>query len=116
MTDELNYSIEDHDGIKIINLEGNLSISNAETFEHLVDSYVDKSNVILNMQRVNIITSSGMHSLMNVSLDARGSDHRVMIMKPGKDFLYMLELMKNYEFFIIIDSIEEGRVKAKYYT
>ena len=35
MSDELKYSIEEHEHFKIINIDGVLSVSNAEVFEKI---------------------------------------------------------------------------------
>ncbi|HEY1406008.1 MAG TPA: STAS domain-containing protein, partial [Spirochaetota bacterium] len=74
---ELNYSIEDKEGLKVINLDGNLSVSNAESLEKLVDLHTQKASVIINMSDVRLVTSSGMNSLINVSDDAKSRNNRV---------------------------------------
>lgn len=113
---ELNYSIEDKDGVKVISLDGNISVMNAESLERLVDMHTQKNHVIINMEDVRLITSSGYNSLMNMSIDAKSRNNRVLLMKAGDMFRKMIDVLKNYEHFIMIDSIEEGQMKLKYYT
>ncbi|HNX60780.1 MAG TPA: STAS domain-containing protein [Spirochaetota bacterium] len=113
---ELNYSIEDKEGLKVINLDGNLSVSNAESLEKLIDLHTQKSSVIINMSDVRLVTSSGMNSLINVSMDARSRNNRVLLMKPNSEFRRMIDILKTYDNFIVVDSFEEGQMKVKYFT
>jgi anti-anti-sigma factor len=113
---ELNYTVEDKEGLKIIRLDGNLSVSNAESLERLIDLHSQKSSVILDLADVRMITSSAFHSLMNVSVDAKNRNNRVLLMKPNESFKRMIEILKSYEYFIVIDSVEEGQMKVRYYT
>ena len=113
---ELNYSIEDKEGLKVINLDGNLSVSNAESLEKLIDLHTQKSSVIINMSDVRLVTSSGMNSLINVSMDARSRNNRVLLMKPNSEFRKMIDILKTYDNFIVVDSFEEGQMKVKYFT
>ncbi len=113
---DLNYSIEDKEGLKVINLDGNLSVSNAESLEKLVDLHTQKASVIINMSDVRLVTSSGMNSLINVSMDARSRNNRVFLMKPNSEFRRMVDILKTYDNFIVVDSFEEGQMKVKYFT
>jgi len=112
---ELNFSVEEREGLKIINLDGNLSVANAENLERLVDVHTQKSSVILNMSEVRLVTSSGLNSLINVSIDAKTRNNRVLLMKPNSQFKKMVDILKTYEFFILVDTVEEGQMKVKFY-
>lgn len=113
---ELNYTVEDKDGVKVIHLDGNLSVTNAETFERLIDLHSQKSSVILNLSDVRMVTSSGFNSLLNVSVDAKNRNNRVLLMKPSSELKKMIDVLKTYENFILVDSVEEGQMKIRYYT
>jgi anti-anti-sigma factor len=113
---DFNFSIEEKEGVKVINLDGNLSVMNAESLERLVDIHTQKSSVILNMSDVNLVTSSGFNSLINVSVDAKTRNNRVLLMRVGDQFKKMIDILKSYEYFILVDTIEEGQKKVKYYT
>jgi anti-anti-sigma factor len=113
---ELNYSIEDKEGLKVIHLDGNLSVSNAESLEKLIDMHTQKASVIINMTDVRLITSSGMNSLVNVSIEAKNRNNRVLLMKPSGDFRKMIDILKTFDQFIVVDSFEEGQMKVRYYT
>ena len=113
---DMNYTVEDKDGVKIINLDGNLSVSNAESFERLIDLHSQKNSVILNLSDVRMITSSGFNSLLNVSVDAKTRNNRVLLLKPSDEFKKMIDTLKSYEYFIMVDSVEEGQMKIRYFT
>lgn len=113
---EFNFSVEEKEGVKVINLDGNLSIMNAESLEKLVDQHTQKSSVILNMSEVELVTSSGFNSLVNVCVDARTRNNRVLLMRAGDQFKKMVDILKSYEYFIMVDTVEEGQRKVKYYT
>ena len=113
---DLNYSVEDKEGVKVIHLDGNLSVTNAESFERLIDLHSQKSSVIVNLSDVKMITSSGFHSLLNVSVDAKTRNNRVLLMKPSEDFKKMIDTLKSYEYFIMVDSVKEGQMKIRYFT
>lgn len=113
---DFSFTIEDNDQYKLINLYGNLSFSVCDVFERNVKELTKKNSVILNMESLNIITSSGMNSLINISLDAKTNGKRVMLLKPRKTFVEMVTAIKNYEYFIMIETVDEGKRKIKYYT
>jgi len=57
-----------------------------------------------------------MNIFVTAGIDAKNIGKRVIIMRPGSDLREMIERMHNYEYFIIVDSIEEAKMKIKYYT
>ena len=50
------------DTFKIINIAGNLSIASIDVFEKLLMDLIEKSNVIINMETIDLVTSSGLNS------------------------------------------------------
>ncbi|HEY1405166.1 MAG TPA: STAS domain-containing protein, partial [Spirochaetota bacterium] len=81
-----------------------------------VDLHTQKASVIINMSDVRLVTSSGMNSLINVSDDAKSRNNRVLLMKPSDEFRRMIDILKTYDHFIVVDSFEEGQMKVRYYT
>ncbi|HON77384.1 MAG TPA: STAS domain-containing protein [Spirochaetota bacterium] len=111
----LNYSIEDHEGVKVVNIGGNLSNSTYDELVRVVSGLTQKSNVILNMKDVPVITSSGINSLVQASMDARKKNKRVILLGMKGPLIKMIDTLDLYEFFIFVDSIEEGQMKLEYY-
>ena len=111
----LSYSIEDRDGIKVIHLSGNLSSNTRKEFHDLVGKLIESNSVIINMSDVDLITSSGIEALKSVSLEARRRNNRVFLMRVSGYFLRLLEDLDLYDHFILIESVEEGQTKMKFY-
>ena len=108
MKDEINYSISDYEGLKVIKLEGNISNSTRIDFEKLINDITQKSNVILNMNDVGVITSGGFHSLAGISAEARKRNKRVMIMGLREGLANMMETMGVIHYFTFVGSVEEA--------
>ena len=110
------YSIESRDSCKVISITGSLTVTSAEAFNRLVSSLTDLGNVIIDMRKIENVTSSGMNVLIDVILEARQKNYRVLILKPVKSFLEMAEIAGTYDYFNIIETVEEGLAKLEFYT
>ena len=115
MATYLNYTIEDHEGVKVVNIGGNLSNSTYDELVRIVASLTQKCNVILNMKEVQVITTSGINALVQASMDARKKNKRVILLGVKGPFVKMIDTLDLYEFFIFVDSVEEGQMKIEYY-
>ncbi len=113
MSNDISYSIIDHEGIKVIKLVGNVSSSNKNEMEDLINKISQKNNIIVNLQEVNLITSAGLNSLLNVTMNARKGKWKVMLMGVRESLRKMMVEMDIRHNFIIIDSIEEGVAKTR---
>jgi anti-anti-sigma factor len=105
---EITYSIAEQEGVKIIKLSGNISNSSKLELERLVNGLTQKYNVIINMIEVGIITSGGLGSLINVSVEARKNKKRVMILGLREGLIKMIEVMGVLQYITFVDTIEEG--------
>ena len=112
MNKDISYSISDYEGIKIVKLAGNISNSSKSEFEKIINEISQKYNVILNMKEISVITSGGLSSLINVSSEARKKKKRVMLIGMREGLVKMLETMGVLQYFIFIESIEEGLSKV----
>ncbi len=110
------YSIENKENYKLLNLAGSLSIASVETFEKLMGSIIDKNNIIINLENIDAVTSTGLNTLINFSLEAKNYKKRIFLLKPSKQFKFMIEITKSYEVLYVVNSVEEGGMKLKYYT
>ncbi len=115
MESYLNYTIEDHEGIRIVNLNGNISNSSKNELSRLIGSLIAKGNVILNMKGVDVVTSSGINVLVNLSIESRQKSKRLLLLGAGENVRKMIDVLDLYEYFIMVDSVEEGQMKLKYY-
>ncbi len=116
MAENLSYSIEEREGAKIINLRGGIHILSKEDLAELVNKTSQKSNVILNLREVELLTSSGINTLVEISNEARKNSRRVVILGLKEEFIKIIDGLDLYEYFIFVDSIEEGLMKLKFFT
>jgi anti-anti-sigma factor len=116
MANYLNYTIEDREGVKLVNLSGNISTLTKDDFTDVVNKLTVKNNVIINLRDVDLITSSGMNALVEISTEARKSSKRVLVMGMKESMVRLIDSLDLYEFFIFVESIEEGLMKLRYFT
>jgi len=112
----LNYSIEERDGVKVVNLNGSVSALTRDELGDVVNKLTAKNNVIVNMKDVDLITSSGMHAFVELSTEARRNSKRVIVMGMPESMVKLIDRLDLYEYFIFVESIEEGLMKLKYFT
>lgn len=115
MQTNINYTIEEREGVKIINMTGPLTVATETEYEALIDEITSNNNVIVNLNDVSMITSSGLRAMVNVSANARKKNKRVLLMGVSGEFLKTIDIMDIYDQLLIVDSIEEGIRKLEYY-
>lgn len=115
MASNLNYTIEDREGARLINLNGNLSSLTRDEFTDIVNKLTVKSNVIVNLRDVDLITSSGLNALVEISTEARKYSRRVLILGMKESAVKLIDKLNLYEYFIFVESIEEGLMKLRYF-
>lgn len=116
MATYLNYTVEDREGVKLVNLNGNISTLTKDDFIDVVNKLTPKNNVIINLRDVDLITSSGMNALVEISTEARKYSKRVLVMGMKESMVRLIDSLDLYEFFIFVESIEEGLMKLRYFT
>ncbi len=116
MAEHLSYSIEERENTKIINLSGSIHIVSKDELAELVNKITQKSNCILNLREIDMLTSSGINVLVELSNEARKNGRRVVILGLKEEFVKIIDGLDLYEFFIFVDSIEEGLMKLRFFT
>ncbi|MCX7678866.1 MAG: STAS domain-containing protein [Spirochaetes bacterium] len=116
MSENISYTIEEREGIKIVNLTSNVHVGTASQLSDLVNRLSQKNNVILNLREVELLTTSGLNILVTVSMEARKNGHRVVLLGIKDDMLRLIDQLDLYEYFIFVDSIEEGLMKLRFFT
>lgn len=115
MQTSISYTIEEREGVKILNMHGPLSVATETEYEALIDDITSNNNVIVNMSNVNLVTSSGLRALVNASANAKKKSKRVLLMGVPDEFMKTIDIMDIYDQLLIVDSIEEGIRKLEYY-
>ena len=115
MASYLTYSIEDREGVKLVNLTGNISSITRDELVDTVNKITAKNNAIVNLRDVDLITSSGLNALVEISTEARKNARRVLILGLRESTVKLIDRLDLYEYFIFVESIEEGLMKLRYF-
>lgn len=113
---DLNYTLEDRENIRIVHISGTVSSLNSRELGLLVDDIAQKSNIIIDMAKAGVVTSSGINALMEVSVSAKNRGKRVLLLNMRPELVKTIEQLDLYEYFIFIQSFEEGKMKLRFYT
>ncbi|MDR3237031.1 MAG: STAS domain-containing protein [Spirochaetia bacterium] len=116
MSDNLEYTLTELEGVKLVEASGYISVNTQMKFEDFIDKITDTDNVIIDMKSVSLLTAAGIESLVELSQNAYKKGRRVVLacIKPEvKDIAVMLSL---YQFLIFAETREEALLKIRYYT
>lgn len=116
MSEVINYSIQEYEGVKIIEASGNLTRNTCKNFYAIIQRVVEKNSLMIDMSEIKIITSSGLETIAELSWEARQHDNRLVLLWPGEDLLEMADTLELIEYFTIATSYEEGATKISYFT
>jgi len=116
MADQLTYNLREYDGIRIIEVSGNLTSGTVDIFRSLVEKITDRESLMINVENVGLITSSGINALVDISLYAKERGSRVILLWPGEELIKLAELLGVYNLLIFGDSLEQGQAKILHYT
>jgi anti-anti-sigma factor len=112
----LNYSINEIEGAKVLVVSGGLTAGSAENFKSIVRQVTERESLIINFENVTLVSSAGMSALVEVSFFAKEHDKRVIILWPEKELLKMAETMGVYNYLIFAQSVDEAKMKIKFFT
>jgi len=112
----LNYSINEIEGVKLLVMSGSLTAHTVPNFISIVRQVTERESLIINFENVTMVTSAGMHALVQASLFAKKFDRRVIILWPEKEVLKMAETLGVYNYLIFAQSVDEAKIKIKFFT
>ncbi len=116
MAGNLTYTIEDRDGVKILNLNGMVSNATKDILSGIITILTQRGNLIINMRDVDFVTSSGFGALANIILDSKQKSKKVLLAGVKEDVVNTVSCLDMHHCITLIDSIEDGLMKLKYYT
>lgn len=116
MSANLTYSINDRDGIKIINLNGSITVNTSRQLMDLIDTVTLKSSLVVNMDGIALITSSGLNTLVSAGEMAKERKKRLILCRPPESMHKLIDVLDFHEYFIVVNTIEEGVTKINYYV
>ena len=113
---ELNYSLNEFDGFKVLDLSSALTILTFDAIISVVHNLTERESLIIDMKNIDFLTSSGINALVEVSYYAKGYGNRVILMSINADIMNLIDFVDCYSHFIFAESIEEAKTKIEYYT
>ncbi len=112
----LNYSINEIEGVKLLVMSGSLTANTVPNFMSIVRQVTERESLVINFENVTMVTSAGMNALVRASLFAKEHDRRVIILWPEKEVLKMAETLGVYNYLIFAQSVDEAKMKIKFFT
>ncbi|MCL2025350.1 MAG: STAS domain-containing protein [Leptospirales bacterium] len=116
MSDTLSYTVTEYDGIKLFEVTGYLSANTGMDFADFLGTVTNTDNVIIDMKSIDVVTSSGIESLVMASQSARKKNKRVILAALRPDIKEMFFSLSMYRFVIFAETAEEGLIKMQYYV
>jgi anti-anti-sigma factor len=116
MAVSMNYSMREADGVNILDLSGNLTVLTSDYFKSVLHNLSERESVILNMENIRVVTSSGLNALVDISYYAREKGNRVIIMSAGNELRDLIDYVDYFSHLIFAESIQEGKTKIEFYT
>jgi anti-anti-sigma factor len=116
MAVSMNYSMREAEGVNILDLSGNLTVLTSDYFKSVLHNLSERESVILNMENIRVVTSSGLNALVDISYYAREKGNRVIIMSAGNELRDLIDYVDYFSHLIFAESIQEGKTKIEFYT
>ena len=112
----LKYSVDIHSSIKVINVVGSINVVTSMKLINIVNLLTSQESIILNFESVELVTVAGLESLTDVSMNARESGKRVVLLNASFEFKKLAEALDYYRFLIFADSLDEAVTKINFFT
>lgn len=92
--EELDYSVEERSGHRILNLKGKLVLHNVEQFRDEFIKIVeqDRKNIHFNIKGLSFIDSSGMGLLITLNRKLQAGGRELVIVQPGEAIQKILHI------------------------
>ncbi|MCL2155583.1 MAG: STAS domain-containing protein [Leptospirales bacterium] len=116
LSPELEYSLNETDGLNILDLSGFLTITAFDALVTVVHNLTERESLIIDMKDVGFLTSSGINALIEISYYARERGNRVILMSTDAELIDLINFMDCHSHFIFAESFEEAKTKIEYYT
>lgn len=115
LTQAIQFSIDEYEGVKIVRLGGNISNVTRNEFLNIINELTKKNNIIIDLSNVGVFTSSGLDALQSASIEAKAHNTRVLLLGANESLIKMVEILDVYDDFIFVENVEEAINKLKYY-
>jgi len=116
LSPELNYTVNEFEGFKVLDLSGALTIISYDNLITVVHNLTERESLIVDMKGIDFLTTSGINALSEMSRYARARGNRVILVNTNADLMDLINYVDCYSRFIFAESLEEAKTKIEYYT
>ena len=116
MVQQLKYNVDIYRSTKVINVEGSINVVTSIKLINIVNLLTSQESIVLNLESVELITVAGLESLTDVSMNARETGKRVVLLNAPFEFKKLAESLDYYKFLIFADSLDEAVTKINFFT
>jgi anti-anti-sigma factor len=103
----LNVKIEEKNGVKIVNLGGELNVKTAPDFEKYFDEF-EGGKVILNVEKLDYISSAGLRSLVILIKKLYATKGEMVLVNMQGVVREIIEVSGFENLFKVFDSLEKA--------
>ena len=103
----LNVKIEEKNGVKVVSLGGELNVKTAPDFEKYFDEF-DKKKVILNVEKLDYISSAGLRSLVILIKKLYATKGEMVLVNMQGVVREIIEVSGFENLFKVFDSLEKA--------
>ena len=115
LSPELNYSINEFDGLNVLDLSGTLTVISFDDLIAVVHRLTERESLIIDIKNIEFATSSGLNALIEASCNARIRGNRVIVINAAPDIIELIDFVDCYSLFIFAESLEEAKTKIDHY-
>lgn len=111
MIDEGQFLIEQRDGVPLVEVHGDLDISNADRFESMLERAVAGAarGVIVSLARTTYFDSRGVHALLRFADRLAGNEARLLVVAPtGTSPRRILDIARVQQLVPMFESVEDA--------
>jgi anti-anti-sigma factor len=112
----LTFSIREHEGIKLLELSGSINVNTVDNLKIISERIIQNESLIISLEAVDLITSTGINSLAEISINAKKTGSRVILLWPDEELIRMAESLDLIDYLIFASSIEEALTKIRFFS
>jgi len=116
MKDIIKYNVREYEGVKILDISGNLNSNTVENFRSVIQAMADRESFMINLEDVKLVSAAGYNALVELSYYSKDKERRLVILWAGSDFLKVVEQLDIYHHLTFAESYDQGVTKIKLFT
>jgi len=116
LSPELNYSLNEIDGLNVLDLSGSLTIISFDALITMMHKLAERESLIIDMKNIDFLTISGINVLVEISYYAKTRGNRVILISVNAEIMDLINYLNYNSHFIFAENFEEAKMKIEYFT